>query len=369
MLRIRKNRGRPQVLLNGKLLLDDVTLVDPAMIKLLNLSQLRKLEKCTFSDLNDIGIELNKLFQLSALRYFTILPPLPHLEFLEKKEKKEKFTIEYYFFSELRDWKKPYSFAEYTQELLRISESRRIPNIECIRCDSGDEGEYDDSFIIKFSVLDPNVPIGAEIERTFQLVKDICSDAISVFLIRSATALTTVFDFPDEVETPCEQYLIYFVELLRQLGVHATSKLIHQTGQVLFTVYPPNGPHGLESGLETLEKLRTALELFIHLPSSTLEECESTQDRVTQQLLANIQHLRTQLALRRAVVQAEQVMIDPQLLSNDSVSRSLRLSTFGPPQERAELLGSLDCLTLDESNGLKVNLPKMYHWMKDLTQN
>ena len=364
MLRIRKNRGRPQVLLNRELLLDDISLISPGMIELLEPNELRKLEKCTFSDLKDIGIELNQLFQLTALRYLTILPPL---KLLEEKTKKEKFTIEYYFHFELRDWKKPYSFAEYTQELLRISESRRIPNTECIRCDSGEEPYDEDSFVIKFSVSDPTVPIGDEIERTFQLVRDICSEAISGFLIRSTTALTTVFDFPEGVETPCEQYLIYFVELLRQLGVHATSKVTHQTDQVLFTVYPSNGPEVLESGLEALEKLRTALELYIHLPSSTLEESESTQDHVTQQLLANIHHLRTQLALRQAVVQAEQVMIDPQLLSNDLVCRSLRLSTFGPPQDQEQLLSGLDCLTLVEGKGFKVNLPKMYRWLKDLT--
>jgi hypothetical protein len=150
------------------------------------------------------------------------------------------------------------------------------------------------------------------------------------------------------------------------LGVNVTSRLTRQTDHVLFTVYPSSGPLGLESGLEALEKLRTALELYIHLPSSTLEECQSTQDYVTQQLLANVRHLRTQLALRQAVVQAEQLMTDRQLLSDDLIRRSLRLSTFGPPQEQEQLLGSLDCLTLDRK-GFKVNLPKMYHWLKDRT--
>ena len=363
MLRIRINRGRPQVLLNGELLLDDVCLKDRQTIELLEPSELRKLEKCTFNDLKNIGVELDELFELTALRYLSIIPPL---KAFETEPAKEKFTIEYYFQFELRDWKKPYSFAEYTQELLRISESRCIPDTECSRCDSGEEPYEEDSFVIKFSVLDPAVPIGGEVDRTFHLVREICSEAISVFLVRSTNALTTVFDFPEEVEMPCQQYLIYFVELLRQLGVHVTSKLTHQAGQILFTVYPSNEPEVLESGLETLEKLRTALELYINLPSSTLEEGESTRDHVTQQLLANINHLKAQLTLRQAVIQTEQVMINPQLLSNDVVRRSLRLSTFGPPQE--QLLAALDCLTLDEGKLVRINLPKMYHWIKDLTR-
>jgi hypothetical protein len=169
MLRIRENRGIPQLLHNGELLLDDVSLVDPRTIELLDLSELKKLEKCTFSDLNDIGVELVELFQLPTLRYLTIVPPL---KFLGKEPKKEKFTIEYYFDSELRDWKRPYSFSEYTQELLRISESRHFPNTECLRCDSSEEGYgYEDSFVIKFSVSDTTMPIGDEIERTFRLVR------------------------------------------------------------------------------------------------------------------------------------------------------------------------------------------------------
>lgn len=185
MLRIRESRGRSQVLLNGKLLLDDVSLTDPGTIELLDPSELRKLEECTFSDLNDIGVELSQLFDLTALRYFTILPPL---KILGTETPKEHFTIEYYFQFELRDWKQPYSFAEYTQELLRISESMRLANVEFTRCDLGDDpyGDYD-SFTIKFSVLDPTVPIGGEIKRTFELVKEICSQPVSVFLIKNTT--------------------------------------------------------------------------------------------------------------------------------------------------------------------------------------
>jgi len=362
MLRIRKKRGIPQLLLNGELLLDDVSLVDPGMIELLDRSELKKFEKCTFTDLDDFGIELKHLFQLPALSYLTIIPPITLLP----ESRKDEFTIEYYFFTELRDWKKPYSFAEYTEALSRISKSRRIPNLECLRCDSSEQGELEDSLNIKFTIWDPAAPIGPEIRKTFRLVSDICSEAISGFSIRSTTALTTAFDFPKEVQTPCEQYLLYFVELLRQLGVHATAKLEHETDRVVFSVYPPNDPQKLKRGSAAVKKLRTALELFIHLPSSTLEGCESTHDHITEQLLANIDHLKTQLVVRQTAGQTEQLIPDPQLLANDSVRQSFRLRTFGSPQKREQLLRGLDFLTLDKAKGFKVNLPKMYHWLKDL---
>ena len=48
----------------------------------------------------------------------------------------------------------------------------------------------------------------------------------------------TYFEFPDAVRVPCEQYLLYFAQFLRDLGVEASSELRHEVGMVLFSVTP-----------------------------------------------------------------------------------------------------------------------------------
>jgi hypothetical protein len=63
---------------------------------------------------------------------------------------------------------------------------------------------------------------------------------------------------------------------------------------------------------------------------------------LNSQLLANVDHLRTQLAVTQIVVQAEKKVIDPQFLATDVVPRSLRLSSFGLPLEQEQLVGMLD---------------------------
>jgi hypothetical protein len=35
----------------------------------------------------------------------------------------------------------------------------------------------------------------------------------------------TFFDFPEPVKVPCQQYLLYFVQFLKDVGVEATAEL------------------------------------------------------------------------------------------------------------------------------------------------
>lgn len=65
-------------------------------------------------------------------------------------------------------------------------------------------------------------------------------------------SLIAMFDFPAAVRAPCEQYLLYFVEFLRDLGVEAEANLQHDAGRVLFSISP-------RSGKEALDKIREAL--------------------------------------------------------------------------------------------------------------
>src|SRR5207248_1798988 len=76
-----------------------------------------------------------------------------------------------------------------------------------------------------------------------------------------ANSVVMSFDFPEEIKVPCEQYLIYFAQFLKDLGVEANTSLTHEAGQVLYTVTPIN-KH------QALDKIYQALNVYLHLSSS-----------------------------------------------------------------------------------------------------
>jgi hypothetical protein len=180
-------------------------------------------------------------------------------------------------------------------------------------------------------------------------------------------SVLTYFDFPDEIKVPCEQYLVYFVEFLRTLGVHATAELHHEVGRVLFAVTPIDQT-------EALDNIRHALSVYLRLPMA--ENLGATGitpgDFQTQQLVANVQHLKGQLALASAMLQLkdatiaqQQATIDQQrlYLSGEILPASEILSS-GNAGDREDLLGGTVSLIPYEGKGFEVNLPAIYRKLK-----
>jgi hypothetical protein len=68
-------------------------------------------------------------------------------------------------------------------------------------------------------------------------------------------------------ENGFEQYLLYFVQFLEDLGIHATADLQEQARGVLLTVTP-------QDGREALERIREALDVYLQIPRSPDFEAE-----------------------------------------------------------------------------------------------
>lgn len=179
-------------------------------------------------------------------------------------------------------------------------------------------------------------------------------------------SLVTYFTFPEQVRVPCEQYLLYFVKFLEDAGVEATAELHHDAGRVLFSVTPT-------SGREALEKIREALDLYLHLPTAAGVEIAGFQegDFRVQQLVANIQHLRGQLALASAVIQLKDATIEQQqialaqrksLLSGEILAQSWEKSSKSADKE--SILGGAVAITKYEGKGFEVNLPEIFRRLR-----
>jgi CheY-like chemotaxis protein len=179
-------------------------------------------------------------------------------------------------------------------------------------------------------------------------------------------SVAVLFDFPEEVRVPCEQYLLYFGQFLRDLGVQATSDLSHEAGQVLFTVTPTD-PR------TALDKVHAALDVYLRLPTSPVSDPTHNEIAV-QRLEASVLRLQSDVRLasaelqaKNATIEAQQLIIQTQkgLLSGEIVFNSMKDVT-PKVEDKEELLGGIVILTTYEEKGVKVNLAEVYRKLKGL---
>ena len=120
-------------------------------------------------------------------------------------------------------------------------------------------------------------------------------------LVASPPHLEHFFDeFPPEVATACEQYLLVFRDFLSEIGIGATTNIAHDAGKLLFSVVP-NDPN------EALDDIRQALEIYLRLPAVTEGMVASpTDDIAILRLQAQIDHLRSQFRFALMTMQPQQ---------------------------------------------------------------
>jgi len=180
--------------------------------------------------------------------------------------------------------------------------------------------------------------------------------------------IVTKFQFPEGVSTSCEQYLLYFVQFLRDVGVEADSELKHDAGKVLFSVTPIDQSHALD-------KVRAALDEYLRLPSSPIKNTEGNEIAV-QRLESTVLRLHSDLRLAAAELQAKSVTLDAQqlaigiykgILSGEVVIESLiKPKASFNHADREVVLDGLAAITVLKKNGIpvEVNLPKLYRMVK-----
>ena len=190
----------------------------------------RELRQNTFSDLPNTIEHLRVKNQLSRFEQEDIIYiGVPYVD----ESVEHYFYADYSFKADLWQWKKSYSFAEYMDEFERLYKQSPIANTSLKN--SKDYDYY--AFWLKFDVLSPDTIIVDTIDKYTEMVDSLCEAVENSLISRiSNKSIAISFDFPEEVKVPCEQYLLYFVQFLRDLGIEAASELKDEAGQVLFTV-------------------------------------------------------------------------------------------------------------------------------------
>ncbi|MFC6590925.1 hypothetical protein ACFP81_02010 [Deinococcus lacus] len=120
------------------------------------------------------------------------------------------------------------------------------------------------------------------------------------------------FDFPESIRVYCEQYLIFFAEFLRDMGIQATTSVGNESGYTIFSVIPTDRE-------DALEKIQILLGEYLKLPSiiSMTDSLKYSDSIEAQKLLSNIHHLQGQLGLALATIRQQMALID----SKDEIIR------------------------------------------------
>ena len=321
---------------------------DRIIISVMGQASLNKLTDYKFSDFSKHpsviefrgGEQKYPGFNLSALMYSPNNPEL---------------RIDFEFHTEL--WKHLWSISEFKNAFgMTLNNNTGVSLI--------DDGDVL-SFEVAYDEADPR--IGHFIAKSMLVAERLISETEANL---KGETLTAYFDFPDEVAVACEQYLVYFVKFLKDLGVGAKADLRHEAGQLLFSVKP-------DSTEQALENIREALNIYLQLPANpNIGMMMPVGDIPTQQLVANVQFLQGGLRLAYATIQQQEttiqqrqetitnqasiIKLQQQILSGEIVSQSLRPApTKQSSEDRAELFNGIVTLTKVEKFGVELSLAKI----------
>lgn len=252
------------------------------------------------------------------------------------------------------NWEKPFS-------LMRMVDS--LENL-CIKTESvafhlEDPEVINNGFGIKQELTDRNKNICDVYEKILETFNGLISDTISSLLVEARqNSITSVFNFPKNIQVPCEQYLVYFSKFLEDLGLNAKTTIETEAQSTLFTVTP-------EDPSQALSQIRDALNIYLSLPEMPDVELSSKNynDIGVQQLISNVYHLKSQLILAHSIIQAKDSTIENLSVINYK-HKVLLESADKEKSNQEEILNGLITVSEYKGKGFKINLPELFRLIK-----
>jgi hypothetical protein len=252
-------------------------------------------------------------------------------------------------------WNKPFSITQFANEI----------ELNChdnILYHQDDKETLLNGFGIALKFVEYEEPINRYIDMMIDEYENICQKSeIKLFEELNKSSLISYFNFPHEIEAACKQYLVYFTEFLKDIGINAESNISTHRGQTLFTVKP-------EDKTQALALIKDTLNMYLNLPSSTeIGQINILhQDIGVQQLMSNIQFLQSQIMLGNAILQAKNSSIESLELTNyqlkqivDSKDKELLKYNQGE-----EIIDGIVRVNKYESKGFTIDLGELLRRIK-----
>jgi hypothetical protein len=270
------------------------------------------------------------------------------------------FHIVSNFVLDVKNWKGVRTPVEYMEDVQNAF-------LDCSNVLVSYSAQLETTFRIAFAIATPEVEIGDEFSRCVSLIRRRLQ-ALEDDNTSPHSLTIEIPNLPGEVRVACEQYLVYFVQFLRDLGVDATSELKYKAGQVLFTVTPANEE-------DALDKIRAALDVYLHLPASPVSNDMGNEvaiQRLESQVLrfqSDLKLAAAELQAKNATIEAQQLTISVQkaLLNGEILLDSMKDVTPKPKEDdKEELLGGTVALTKTNWKGVELNLPEIFRRLRRL---
>lgn len=236
---------------------------------------LQKITPLTLNEFRIARVESIKLVNWTKWEGFNI-----SVSFRQDFKAGKETIFEAEFAGDFVNWKFPYSYNDYFKMFRRIwNEDYDVNYVETIYI-----GGNDNKFKRVLKAVLNDLPLAEEIEKNLEQVFEAHKKTLLQLKDEQiGSSLLASFDFPKELKVSCEQYLLYFAQFLKDLGINATSNLKEEAGRVLFSVTPTDD-------IEALDKIREALAVYLNLPSSPIVYDESFAAMRLQQQIENLQH-------------------------------------------------------------------------------
>lgn len=168
------------------------------------------------------------------------------------------------------NWHAPFTSAEFIAEY-----HRRLRRLYPTEFDN------DELFVtVSPPIKDLSLAIRSELDALRSTLKAVYDQTTAFVTTAQKESVAVYFDFPESIKVPCEQYLLYFAQFLKDLGVEADTTLSHEAGKVLFTVTPADQK-------EALDKIQTALDVYLKLPTNPITDSAISESIEVQRLEAN----------------------------------------------------------------------------------
>lgn len=275
----------------------------------------------------------------------------------------DDYSITFVCSLEVDNWTREYSPSEYLKEIFQVFSYEN--DASTFRYESRFHEDFEYRFEFR---IDSELRIAEEVLRWRDyLHKNVDEIDNRLASGSSRRSVVRLFSFPEEVAFTCQQYLLYFVQFLRDLGIDASSELKHEAGRVLFSVTPNNK----EGALDTI---RTALNVFLRLPASPVTS-DMNSEIAVQRLEAQVLRFQSDLKLASAELQAKNATIEANTLTIDIQKRLLNgeillnsmknVSPKDKDADREELFGGTVALTVYKKGGAEISLAKIFRWLKE----
>jgi hypothetical protein len=252
---------------------------------------------------------------------------------------------------DLYQWDKPYSFNMLTS--CYKNTCKKMAGITY-----GQDSEYEDGAFIDLTwrIKDRKAPLRHAYDRLLHCLRQL--NLAEQTLLNQTTpnepeSLTATFNFPPEVRSTCNQYLMYFGQFLEDLGILADTSLKEHMNKVLFTVTPRDKD-------QALDVIYEALDVFLHAPDAEIVDEMNEQDFAHYQWKLNMYHLKGQLELAKALLQAKDATIEALKIANYQVQPPQSNSILPPSEKEDEdILGGAVSITRYKAKGFTINLPRI----------